>query len=251
MDNASVVTSGDLAHDVLGQGSDMIADTGKKLNTVETKRGHTMAFLAAIGVTSDMMVSPKGEAKKEMVKLLHATDGTETSVSYSTTESGLVVADLSGFGTLEFTKLQVFDAIKVSTANGLPSDQSKAWHGYQAKEKLPAHLANIVSKASKNVGSRMSTWKGQLANREQEAIFDTLQEEENIRAALAGETATDVRRNASESNRTGQERIAEHIAAISKIAANDEEPAYDVPDMRAWALAGYSLIGVKPPVEKE
>jgi hypothetical protein len=100
--------------------------------------------------------------------------------------------------TAQFTKLQVFMAIKVAIATGLPAAQSTAWFKHQAGEVIPPHLAHEVTPASNKLGARMSSWKKIYLNREAETIMDMLQDEENTRAELAGDIskAKDVRKAA-------------------------------------------------------
>jgi hypothetical protein len=221
MDNASVVGTLAESGDVLGIGAQMIAGAGKAANTMETKRGQTNAYLAAIGFASDYAISPTGDDKKDIVTLYHPAETVELEYSYSA--SGRVICsfvDAEGKPvvpeTAQFTKLQVYDAAKVAQVSGLPANQCKAWLAYNAGEVIPAHLAHEVKPASEKLGVRMTTLKRSLLAREGETIMDSLQDDENVRAALADETAKDVRKAAKEK-----------IAADKKDAENAEKDPRD------------------------
>ena len=230
MDNSSVIGSIIEAGDVLVNGAEMISGTGKSQNTMETKRGHTLAYNAALGVSSDMLVSPTGDDKKELVTLYHPAP--ETAVEYTTSKSGRVICtfidDTKDIGeegrtivpdTMQFTRFQVFMAIKVAVATGLPANQSTAWFKHQAGEVIPPHLAHEVSPASKKVGARMSTWKQTYMSREHETIMDMLQDAEDTRAELAGDItkAKNVRKAAKEK-----------ASADKRAKEDNDKPARDV-----------------------
>jgi len=210
MDKQSVVGTLAESADVICKGADMISGTGKATNTVDNKRGQTNAYLAAIGITSHLVVSPTGDDKKELVTLYHPAE--DQAMEFTTSPSGVVICTFVNAkgepvvpDTAQFTKLQVFDALKIAQVDGLPANQSKAWLAHYRKEVIPAHLAHEVTPASRKLGVRMKTLKSTLETREHETIMDTLQEEEDIRAKLAGEEAgKDVRKAAKE--RSAQEK---------------------------------------------
>jgi hypothetical protein len=235
MDQASVVGTLTESADVLCKGAEMISGTGKATNAMETKRGHTNAYLAAIGIVSAYIPSPTGDEKKETVTLYHPTDAVEP--EYTVSASGRIVCtfvnpdiEIGGKGrtvvpeTAEFTRLQVFDAVKIAQVAGLPGNQGKAWLAHYRKEVIPAHLAHEVTPASRKLGVRMNTLKTTLLAREGETIMDGLQDAEDIRAELAGETAKDVRKQAKE--RAAQKKKDEEA---------DKKPARDFAGEQATA----------------
>jgi len=248
MENVVEVTSPELSRDVLGAAIDLIVNCGRKLTVVENARGKALAYIAAIGGTSELMASPKGDVGKEIITLLHPI----TEPVYTTSASGMV---LCSFGdgdipTIDVTKRQFYCAVKVAVVEGLSANEIRAFEGNRDKVKMAQHIADLVTPTSKKVGSRISDFKGRLLTREGEQIMDDLQTAEDKAAKTADRPATDVRKAAQEaSRRTGKERLLACLADMTRIASNDEKPDdYSVVAFKAWLNTGYEKLNHAIPV---
>ena len=251
MDNATEVTSRESSRDVLAGAVDLIVNTGKKLTVVENARGKALAYIAAIGGTSELMAAPKGDASKEVITLRHPT----SEAVYDTSPSGMVICSFADGddATIDVTKRQFYAAVKVAIVNGLSANEIKAFEGNRDKVKMPQSIADLVTPTSKKVGSRISDFKARLLAREGEQIMDDLQAAEDKAAESEGRPATDVRKTAQEaSKRTGKERLLAGLADLTRIASNDEKPDdYSVVAFKAWISTGYTVLNHAIPVEDD
>ena len=246
MDNATKIGSFDQSKEILGSGADMVANTGKKDIAAENSRGNTIAFYAAtFGATlfAELLAAPKGEAAKEVISYKLPTEYTFEKDK----ESQLITCLVTASEPHKATRRQIRDAFNVAALQGIPAAHRSAYSKYMDKVVLKAHEALLVSPAKRMIQGSLSNWKRAATTRIREENFAKLQEEENIRAKMAGEEPKDIRREAQASDRDPLVRIAECFTKAWNIAANAEDIDCDVNKLVAHIKAGYSLINQPVP----
>jgi hypothetical protein len=217
MDNATVVTSEVEAGSVLGDTVLKAIESWAGVDrTLGNKRGAMADALFAEGVTSAMLLAPKDS-------------GAET------------VSLLSGISTLQ----QVFDSVKLAIAAGRGKSDLDMY--LATPDSLPSNRKPKRTALVKVIGTKVGDVRKALVTRELQAQLDTLQEEEDIRAKLAGEEPELITKSVLSPTKSDEVRIAEVLTKVIKIAQANETPEYDVTEMVKLMRAAFVVIGQVDP----
>jgi hypothetical protein len=219
MDKSTVVSDLAIAGRVFGDSAlntiKTWADVDKKL---ANKRGAMADALHDDGVLSWMVKAPaKGEGETEC-KL----------------KSG------------KYTHQQVFDAAKLGVAAGRGKSDLDLYMALP--DSLPSNRKPKRTALVRVIGTKVGTdLRRALVTRELQAQLDTLQEEEDVRAKLAGEEPELITKSVLSPTKSDEVRIGEVLTKVIKIAQANETPEYDATEMVKLMRAAFVVIGMTDP----